>query len=185
MGIRRPFFTGRVDSRGRRVKAAGIPPDGRSSAPGPGAGRPAGTPFNPRTRKPAAGGRLHWTSPGSEVHVVVGQFLSNTYVGGSQAYGNVYRKVVLGDDDRVLDLPEGRFVYTAADGKVRAARFTPTERHLFEHGMRPPDLPPENGWEVPDVPVDDLGERASIEFFDLAGLHRSGQRFGTMDYLID
>lgn len=68
---------------------------------------------------------------------------SNTYVGRSRAFSNVYRRITAQPGDEVHALVGG--VFLVRDGKTFQAQFQLDEKHVFEHGVfQRDDWPLEN-----------------------------------------
>lgn len=124
-----------------------------------------------------------FAADGATAYVLVARFPSNTYIGATRTYGNVYSKVILDLGDVVADLPGGYFVYLASRGAWYEARFTPQARHLFERGGATPDQLPDDL--VPIVGIErlaDVGPRAApihLDSFPDPFVH-----FGAMDALM-
>jgi len=110
--------------------------------------------FNPWAER-ADDRRSYQCEPGTEVFLEAGRFLSNTFVGASQAFGKVFRRHRMGADDRVVEYGRQRLVVTA-DGRVFSARFKPEMTHLFERGSSG-DPAPKVGYRCDPVPFGELG----------------------------
>lgn len=122
---------------------------------------------------------LCFASPGAVAYIKVGHAPSNTYIWRAQALSNVYRRVVLGPDDVVSDLPGGRFV--TINGSRWHARFAANEKHLFERGSATPDPLPSSGTLLPDDAW--KADPGIVRAFDR--IPEGVTRFGAMDLLLD
>lgn len=65
-----------------------------------------------------------------DVHVPVGQYESNTFIGSSRLIGILYKRLTLNPGDHLYDLHGGVFVLK--DGTLQKARMQISDKHPFE-----------------------------------------------------
>ena len=130
--------------------------------------------------------REHYVAPGETVHLQVGIFPGNVWIGSSRAYGRVYRPHVLTADDIIVVCPGGLFVAVASgDGtncNVHHARFLPDPNSLLSRGGRDPDRLPDSAQSIPaTMTLGELGDQYESPVYPDHAI--SWPRFGWSDVL--